>query len=182
MKNILIIKDNNPLIRKKSIDVTLPLSKEDREIILSMMEYLKNSQNEEYLAKHKNVREGIGLAAPQIGVLKKMLVIHLFYEDKEITHALINPKIISTSVKKCYLKNGEGCLSVEKEHHGLVFRNYKIKVEAYDAIKNENVTIIAHGLEAVVLQHEIDHLYGVLFYDHINQMNPDYAPEEFIEL
>jgi len=182
MKELKIVKDNNSLLRLKSSDVTLPINKEDEETILSMMKYLKNSQDENYRSTHPNVREGIGLAAPQIGVLKKMLVIHFFREDEEVTRALVNPKIVSKSAKKCYLKSGEGCLSVDNPHEGFVFRDFKIKVEAYDAIKKQNVSITARGLEAIVLQHEIDHLYGILYYDHINKMNPLFAPEDFIQL
>jgi len=182
MKELKIVKDNNPLLRNKSIDVSLPINKEDEDTILAMMKYLKNSQDEQYRTSHPGVREGIGLAAPQVGVLKKMLVIHFFRDGEEVTHALVNPKITSSSVKKCYLKSGEGCLSVDNPHEGYVFRDFKIKVSAYDAIKKKNVEIVARGLEAIVLQHEIDHLYGVLFYDHINKMNPDFAPEEFIAL
>jgi len=182
MKELKIVKDSNPLLRNKSIDVTLPINKEDEETILTMMKYLKKSQDPQFRESHPNVREGIGLAAPQIGVLKKMLVIHFFKEGEEVAHALVNPKILSSSVKKCYLKNGEGCLSVDNPHEGLVFRDFKIKVKAYDAIKKKDVEIIARGLEAIVLQHEIDHLYGILFYDHINKMNPNFAPEEFIAL
>jgi len=182
MKDLKIVKDNNKLLREKSLDVSLPLSSEDKETILSMLTYLKNSQDEKYKQSHPECREGIGLAAPQIGVLKKMIVIHFFNEDVEVTHALVNPKIVSNSVKKCYLAKGEGCLSVDKPHEGLVFRDFKIKVVAFDAVKNKNVEIIARGLEAIVLQHEIDHLYGVLFYDHINKMNPEFAPSDFIAI
>lgn len=177
-----IVKDSNPLIRKKSVDVVLPMNEEDRKTILSMMDYLLKSQDEKYREKHPEVREGVGLAAPQIGILKKMLVIHFFSNDNEVKHALVNPKIISNSAKKCYLANGEGCLSVDIQHEGLVFRDYKIKVQAYDAIKNKDVTIVARGVEAVILQHEIDHLYGVLYYDHINKLNPSYIPEGAIVL
>lgn len=183
MKMLTIIKDNNPLLRKKSSEVSLPLNQTDEETILSMLTYLKNSQDEDYLKKHPNVREGIGLAAPQIGLLKKMLVVHFINEDeKEITHALVNPIITSMSARKCYLKAGEGCLSVDAKHEGYVPRSYIIKVKAYDAIKKTNVEIKARGLEAIVLQHEIDHLSGVLYYDHINPLNPNDAPAEFLAL
>lgn len=183
MELLKIVKDNDSLLRKKSVDVSLPISKEDKDTILSMMNYLKLTQDDAFREKHKNIREGIGLAAPQIGVLKKMLVIHFYnQDDEEVSHALVNPKIISNSIRKCYLSHGEGCLSVDKNYDGHVFRDYKIKVVAYDAIKDKNVEITARGLEAVVLQHEIDHLYGILFYDRINKLNPDFIPENAVEL
>ena len=148
METLKIIKDNNPLLRKKSVEVNMPLSKEDKDTLLSMLNYLKNSQDEEntlldeeYRNKHKEVREGIGLAAPQIGLLKRMLVVHFKKDGEEVTHVLVNPTIISNSAKKCVLKSGEGCLSVDNPHEGVVFRDYKIKVKAYDALLNKEVNI-----------------------------------------
>ena len=182
MSTLKIIKDNNPLLRKKSVNVSLPISKEDKDTLLNMLNYLKNSQDEEYRNKHKEVKEGIGLAAPQIGLLKRMLVVYIKRNEEEITHVLVNPKIISNSVRKCVLKSGEGCLSVDSPHEGVVYRDYKIKVKAYDALLDQEVTITALGLESIVLQHEIDHLDGILYYDRINQMNPNYIPEGFVEI
>lgn len=182
MEPFKIVKDNKPSLRKKSVDVALPMNQEDEDTILKMFKYLTLSQDEEYRKKYPNVKEGVGLAAPQIGINKNMLVVHFFYQEKEISHALVNPKIISTSAKKCYLSRGEGCLSVAKQHEGYVMRHYKIKVKAYDALKKKNVEIVAIGMEAIVLQHEIDHLFGILYYDHINPMNPMYIPEDAIEI
>ncbi|MCQ2792390.1 MAG: peptide deformylase [Bacilli bacterium] len=182
METLKIIKDNNPLLRKKSVEVTMPLSKEDRDTLLKMLNYLKLSQDPEYLEKHPKVREGIGLAAPQIGLLKRMLVIYFKHDEEEITHVLVNPTIISNSARKCVLKSGEGCLSVDEPHEGVVYRDYKIKVKAYDALKEKDVTIVAAGIEAIVLQHEIDHLNGILYYDRINKMNPNFIPEGFVEI
>ncbi len=182
MEILKIVKDNNSLLRKKSIEVNMPLSKEDKDTLLSMLNYLKNSQDEKYREEHKEVREGIGLAAPQIGMLKRMLVIHFFDGEEEITHALVNPVIISNSVRKCVLSSGEGCLSVDKHHEGYVYRDYKIKVKAYDAIKEKEEIITAVGIESIVLQHEIDHLNGILYYDRINKMNPNFVPDDFIKI
>ena len=74
-------------------------------------------------------------------------------------------------LKKAYISTGEGCLSVKEDYPGRVYRSYRITVEAYDVLKKAMVKIIAKGYEAIVLQHEIDHLNGVLFYDHINPDN-----------
>ncbi len=89
-----------------------------------------------------------------------------------IEYCLANPKIISHSVQKSALSLGEGCLSVEIEHQGLVHRSARIKVRAFDILSNQEVEFRATGYLAVVLQHEIDHLNGVLFYDHINLSDP----------
>ena len=153
-------------------EVTLPLSKEDRDILLDMVEYLKVSQDDE-LAEKYNIRPGVGLAANQIGIKKRMLAIY-FQDEKEelLQYALVNPKIISYSVKQCCLDSGEGCLSVPKDVEGYVYRNYKVTVKAYDALTNKDVTIKAKGYFAIILQHEIDHLNGILYTDRIDKKDP----------
>ena len=100
------------------------------------------------------------------------------YEDGVDEVALVNPKIISESVQNAYLDNGEGCLSVKGEHPGHVFRHARIKVRGYDLIQDKNVTISAEGYFAICLQHEIDHLSGTLFYDHIDANNPWKSDDE----
>lgn len=171
-----ITKDTATSLRTRSKEVTLPLSEEDRTLLYEMVEYLKNSQDENYRKSHPKVREGIGLAAPQVGVNKRMLVIYYpsLQEEGEYTrHMLVNPRIVANSIKKCYLTGGEGCLSVDEEHPGLVHRDYRITVKAIEASTGEEVTIKAKGYDAIVLQHEIDHLDGILFYDHIDKKHPN---------
>lgn len=170
---IKIVKDKVKSLREISKEVPLPLSEKDEKTLKSLVDYLKLSQDEEYREKHPSVREGVGLASPQIGVNKRMLVVMYKEGEKEILHALVNPKITVSSVKKSYLASGEGCLSVDDYHPGKVYRSYRITVEAYDGLKKENVTIKAEGFEAIVLQHEIDHLNGILFYDRIDKNDPD---------
>ncbi len=167
-----IIDDQNPRLREKSEDVILPLKKEDKQTLEDLLLYVRNSTDEE-LAKQYDLRPAVGIAAPQVGILKKMLAIS-FVDDKDkgVEYALVNPKIISHAQQKTYLKSGEGCLSVQDEHKGYVIRNARITVEAYDLLQDKNIRIRAKGYEAIVLQHEIDHLHGVLFYDHINKENP----------
>ena len=168
-----IIKDSNPLMRKISSEVTLPLSKEDQELLDEMLEYLKKSQDEEYAEKH-NIKPGVGLAAIQVGVLKRMFVIYYTNQEGNIVqYQIVNPKIIETSVKKCALSSGEGCLSVDNEYEGLSHRYFKINMEAYDALQGKKVHIIARGYDAIVLQHEYDHLEGKFFYDRIDKNNPN---------
>ena len=167
-----IVKDSNPIMRKKSLPVPLPLSEEDRKTLDDMLEYLKLSQDEDYAAKH-NIRTGVGIAAIQIGLLKRMFCIYYETEDGIVQYQLVNPKIVEYSVKKCALQNGEGCLSVDGEYPGLSHRYYKIKMEAFDALTNENIIITARGFDAIVLQHEYDHLDGKFFYDRIDKNNPN---------
>ena len=166
-----IVKDNHPIMRKKSLPVELPLSPEDKETLDNMLEYIKLSQDDDYAKKH-NIRAGIGLAAIQIGLLKRMFVVCYGEGEDHVEYQLVNPKIIEYSFKKCALKDGEGCLSVDGEHPGLAHRYYKIKMQAFDALRNEEIIITARGFDAVVLQHEYDHLDGMFFYDRIDKNNP----------
>jgi peptide deformylase len=167
-----IVKDNNPIMRKKSQPVELPLSQEDKKTLDDMLEYLKLSQDEDYAKKH-NIRAGVGIAAIQIGLLKRMFCIYYETEEGIVQYQLVNPKIIEYSVRKCALKNGEGCLSVDQDHEGLSHRYYKIKMAAFDALRNEDIIITARGFDAVVLQHEYDHLDGLFYYDRIDNNNPN---------
>ncbi|MCH5179761.1 MAG: peptide deformylase [Erysipelotrichales bacterium] len=176
-----IVKDNVKSLREKSAPVDLPLSKEDKDLLMEMLDYLKLSQDDEYAKKH-NIRSGVGLAAPQVGVNKKMLVIYYEFDKKIIQHVLVNPKIIASSIKMCYLNSGEGCLSVDKDHEGYVYRPNKVTIKAYDVLKEKEVTIVARGYESIVLQHEIDHLNGILYYDHIDKVNPYKKLENSIEI
>ena len=166
-----IVKDNNPIMRKRSLPVEMPLSSQDKETLDAMLEYLKLSQDEEYAKKH-NIQAGVGMAAIQIGLLKRMFAIYYQKEDEIVQYQLVNPLLIETSVKKCALEGGEGCLSVPKPHDGLVHRYYKIKMKAFDALTNEDIVITASGYDAIVLQHEYDHLEGKFYYDRINPQNP----------
>ena len=167
-----IIKDSNPIMRKKSLPVELPLSKQDKDTLDAMLEYLKLSQDEEYATKH-NIQAGVGMAAIQIGLLKRMFVIYYQADEGPVEYQIVNPQILETSVKKCALEQGEGCLSVPNHHEGLVHRYYKIKMRAYEAIRGEEIILTAMGYDAVVLQHEYDHLDGIFYYDRINPKNPN---------
>ena len=123
-------------------------------------------------AKKHNIRPGIGLAAIQIGLLKRMFVIYYGEGEDLVQYQLVNPKIIEYSLRKCALKDGEGCLSVDNEHPGYAHRYYKIKLKAFDALTNQEVVITARGFDAIVLQHEYDHLDGLFFYDRIDKNKP----------
>lgn len=168
-----IVKDNATSIRAISKEVEMPLSKEDKELLDQMLQHLKESQDPEFQKKHPQIREGVGLAAPQVGVNKRMLVVYYPSGEGFVQYQLVNPRIVVSSLKKCYLSHGEGCLSVDNPHPGKVYRDFKIVVKAFDALVGEEVEIKARGFDAIVLQHEIDHLNGILFYDHIDPKDPD---------
>lgn len=177
-----IVKDTNPKLRETCDEVSLPLSEEEGKTLEEMLDYLKKSQDEEFLKTHPSVRSGVGLAAPQIGIKKRMLAVYIDYQDGPLAYLLVNPKIIASSVRQCYLAGGEGCLSVDTPHPGKVYRAYKITVKAYDYLAKKERKIVARGYEAIVLQHEIDHLDGILFYDHIGKSEPGIDYSDAIEI
>jgi len=172
-----IIDDHHPLIRKISQPVPMPLSKEDEQLLLDMHEFLVNSQDEKISKKYK-LRPAVGIAAVQLGILKRMTAIHILDYDRDgnikqvFDYALANPKIISYTEKASYLKGGEGCLSVNEEVEGNVPRHAKVTVTGYDVLTHQDVKIVARGFLSICLQHELDHFEGTLFYDHINKDNP----------
>ncbi|WLR53653.1 peptide deformylase [Mesobacillus subterraneus] len=166
-----IVRDGHPVLRKVAEEVSMPPSQEDMAVLESLIEYVKNSQDPEVAQKH-GLRPGIGLAAPQINVSKRMIAVHVTDEqDHILSHALFNPKIISHSVERSYLAAGEGCLSVDESIPGYVPRYARITVKGVDLEGNE-VKLRLKGLPAIVFQHEIDHLNGIMFYDHINKQDP----------
>ncbi|CAM3658458.1 peptide deformylase [Erysipelothrix urinaevulpis] len=171
-----IVLDPNPVLRQKCEMVSFPLQEDDKKIMNSLLKYVRDSRDEE-LAEKENLQPAVGIAAPQIGVLKQMTAIVVDIEQKDgsfktVEYALINPKIISHSVKQTALKYGEGCLSIRETHEGIVPRHKRIRIQAYDMIQEKNIDFRVKDYLAIILQHEIDHLNGVLFYDHINQENP----------
>lgn len=172
-----IVLDPHPALRTKCEKVLFPLAKEDETLLKEMITYVKHSTIPE-IAEKDDLQPAVGIAAPQVGVLKQMCVVVVSdYDPKtdeivDYEYALINPVIVSQSDKLCALKDGEGCLSIKDQHPGLVYRPYRIKVKAYDYITKQNITINASGYLAIVLQHEIDHLNGILFYDRIQSDDP----------
>jgi peptide deformylase len=111
--------------------------------------------------------EGIGLAAPQIGVSKRVIVLDLRREDHDDEPiALVNPRLTWTSSDTA--KQTEGCLSIPGLEE-IVERPAKVRVEAHDP-EGEAVMLEADELLARALQHEIDHLDGVLFFDRVSAL------------
>lgn len=185
MKEIFkIVKDSNPNLRKKCEEVS-EITPEIVEFVNDLHEYLVLSQDEETAKKYK-MREGVGLAAPQVGRNIKALAVYFEEVDGDqkivVDHRLINPRIILESLKEAYLAGGEGCLSVDADHKGYVYRHNKIQVKAFNVKTMKEEIITARGYEAIVLQHEIDHLNGILFYDRIDKKNPFNVKEDAIRI
>ena len=137
--------EGDEILRKKSREVPLV---DDR--IRMLMEDMV-----ETMYKY----DGVGLAAPQVGILKRVIVIDV--EDGKV-YKMANPNIINESGEQ---SAQEGCLSVP-EKKGIVSRPMKVIVEYTDE-NNETVKLEAEGLLARAICHEIDHLNGVLFIDRV---------------
>ena len=144
-----IKKFNDPALRKKCQKLE-KFDKKAKKLIVDMVQTMEKSQ-------------GIGLAAPQVGVLKRIIVVKAGFRGRRIL-VLINPKILEKSRKTETTE--EGCLSFP----GIflkIKRAKEIEVEGFD-INKEKLRLKAKGLLARVLQHEIDHLDGVLFFDRLS--------------
>ena len=166
-----IIDEKDKILRQKSKEVVFPLSEEDKKHINEMVEYLRNSQIDDIAAKY-SLRPGMGMSAVQIGVLKRYItIVHETEEGNFNTYIVINPKIVSESKEKIYVEDGEGCLSINRETIGIVPRCARVTVEGYD-MDGKKITIRAREELAIVFQHEIDHLNGILFVDRIDPKNP----------
>ena len=144
---IRVVRENgDEILRKKSREVE-SIDDKIREILDDMVETL-----------HKY--NGVGLAGPQIGILKRIIVIDLY--DDERPMKLINPAIVKEKGKQ---EVEEGCLSFPNQY-GKIIRPAEVTVEALNE-NGEKVKIKAKELLAQALCHEIDHLNGILFVDKI---------------
>ena len=171
-----IVREGHPSLERIAKEVTVPITQEDRNLLEDMVTFLKNSQDEE-IARKYDLRAGVGIAAPQLGIEKRLFAVHLEEDNGKLySYGLVNPKIVSHSVEKTFLSGGEGCLSVDRTIEGYVPRYTRITIKATD-INNNPVKLRLKGYPAVVFQHEIDHLNGIMFYDHINKENPFHIPE-----
>ncbi|MBW7954664.1 peptide deformylase [Candidatus Gracilibacteria bacterium] len=147
MKNE-ILRTVSEEIKKSELDSYIKLGKE-------MIKYIKNPKN-----------GGVGLAAPQIGHNKRLIVVSLLknWEDENYkTIMMINPKILSHSTET-EIEN-EGCLSLPGEK-GKVERFTEVKISFIDDKKKENILYLTKTQSRIV-QHEIDHINGVLFMDKV---------------
>ncbi|MGD9886728.1 MAG: peptide deformylase [Bacilli bacterium] len=176
-----IIKEEDQRLREKSLPVTFPLEEDNIALLETLSSYLLAGYDSDFAEKN-DIRPGVGLAAPQLGILKQIFVVAAFDEAGELYHfGVINPKIVSHSEEQAYIPTGEGCLSVDREVQGLVHRSKRISLSAhyYNFSTKEltKQTLKLHDYIAIVCQHELDHLHGVLFVDRIDPINPFYIPE-----
>jgi peptide deformylase len=152
-----IVQLGNPVLRKKAKDVP------EREVGGAKIKRIIKEMRGALLKEP----DGVGLAAPQVGVSLRMFIVSggIFRKKEETKRprdmVFINPSIIKRSRKKELL--GEGCLSIRGKY-GKVKRSLQVTLKALNE-KGELVTIGASGLLSQILQHETDHLDGILFID-----------------
>ena len=178
-----IIREGHPTLRQVAKEVSFPLSAEDKELGDRMREFLKNSQDPELSEKY-GLRGGVGIAAPQLDISKRITAIEIPNMEEEggepfLSTEMYNPKILSHSVQQAAIEEGEGCLSVDRHVPGYVVRNAKVTISYMDQ-EGEKHKIRLKNYAAIVVQHEIDHLNGIMFYDHINKENPHFAPDDVL--
>ena len=164
MPNLQIITVPNPLLKEKSEDVK-EFDQNLKNTIRNMYDTLYSSGN------------GIGLAAPQVGIMKRIVVIDIKEKEKSNPITFINPKIVKKS-KETFV-NEEGCLSIP-DFFANVERHKEVEVQWL----NENGDLKSanyNGLMSICIQHEIDHLNGVLFIDHISKIKRKMAVERVLK-
>jgi len=159
-----IIREGNPTLRAVAEDVTFPLHSQDP-----------------VMAEKLGLRGGVGLAAPQLDISKRIIAVLVPNpEDADgnppkeaysLQEVMYNPKVVAHSVQDAALGDGEGCLSVDRNVPGYVVRHARVTVE-YFTKDGEKKRIKLKGYNSIVVQHEIDHTNGIMFYDRINPNNP----------
>ena len=149
-----ILKEGDERLRKKSRPVT-DFNERLWTLLHDMYETMKDG--------------GVGIAAPQVGVLRRAVVIDV----GEGTPELVNPVIVEQSGDQC---GGEGCLSIPGQY-GLVHRPAQLRLKAQDRY-GKPFELEAEGYFAVAVCHEVDHLDGILFIDKAERM---LDPEEIVE-
>jgi peptide deformylase len=148
---------NNPKDSLFLREIAKPLTKDDIE-----SEYFNNLTNSMLLTVTNPENEGVGIAAPQVEISKQLIAVQRLDKENEPFEFYINPKIISTLGEKQL--GGEGCLSVPGMR-GDVERYRNITIEYNDIESFEVKSEVIEGFTAVIFQHEIDHLNGVIYID-----------------
>jgi len=170
IKNVTQIGD--PVIRAKAKVVTAVVSRQTKKIVRDLVDSMR-------------YHGLVGMAAPQIGISLRIFVSELREtnvrraKDADAVRVFINPRIINYSKRK--RRDGEGCGSVARSGlFGMVSRSESVTVVAFDE-KGKRFTMTAKGLLAAVIQHETDHLNGIVFLDRLPDMKSVTSREEYIK-
>src|SRR3989338_257783 len=143
-----VLTNPNKTLRERSVELS------DREFVSQKIKTLIKA-----LKETMKIENGVGIAAPQVGILKRLIII----ETETGPMAFMNPQIVRRSIRK--INSKEGCLSVPGIY-GIVRRHKAVTVEAVNE-EGQEVTIRAQNFPATVFQHEIDHHDGILFIDKV---------------
>lgn len=167
----------NPILKQVASDVT-EFNQELEKTVMNMIYTMYKAP-------------GIGLAAPQVGISKRFFVMDIGYDREEITLAdgstdfeltnlkpmvIVNPKFINKDGETTY---EEGCLSVPGIYETVV-RAETVRVE-YQNLSGENCAVDAEGLLSICLQHENDHLDGVVFIERLSQLKQTFLKKKFLK-
>ena len=164
MSILTIVKEPDPILRKKSLPV--------KEVNGEIKKLMKNMLETMYAAP------GIGLAAVQVGILKRIMVIDISV-DSSLKKPIffVNPKIVWKS--DILETKQEGCLSIPG-HFGNIKRPEACHVRYLDYSGKEKI-LKADGLLATCIQHEIDHCNGILFIDHLSKLKKNFIVKKLIK-
>ncbi len=143
----------DPVLRQKAKRVRI-IDKSILKLIANMRETLAAAN-------------GVGLAAPQVGVSLRVIIVSIQHENNEKEeHCLINPEVIRRAGERTV---NEGCLSIPG-YVGEIIRSVQVRVKGIDET-GKQVKIIAEGLLGEALEHEIDHINGILYVDHLESQD-----------
>ncbi len=155
-----VYKINSPedsiLLRTKSLDI---IADPDDEVLRRLIDRM-------YATVRDSMSMGAGIAAPQVGILKNVIWVQRFDKEDFPFEAYINPRIVQYSEMKWPCR--EGCLSIPDRRDTTKTRAYAILVE-YDRPDGSHHMEMVEEFTAVIFQHEVDHLNGILYLDHLQQ-------------
>lgn len=162
-----VIREGHPTLVTVAKPVKLPLSQGDQKLLKDLLNYVKNSQDDEMVEKY-DLRPAVGIAAPQVNVSKRMFAVHVTDFDGTLySYALVNPVLKEKSQELIYVPGGEGCLSVDRATEGLTPRYSWVVFEAlsYDTQTGKlfPIEIRVEGYVGIVFQHEFDHINGIMY-------------------
>lgn len=178
LKNVFSVEQSEMIMNADSLKpmrVFKITNKTDSLLLRKKSEYIKADPNDLVLQNfvkrlYSTVRDsmslGLGIAAPQVGILKNIIWVQRLDKENMPFEVYLNPKIIEYSEEK--QTNKEGCLSIPNRRETLNNRSQSIVIE-YDTMKAEHKTETVEAFTAVIFQHEVDHLNGILYLDHLKK-------------
>lgn len=154
-------------------------NREDSILLRQDSQIITPDENNEVLTKfvsrlYRTVTDsasmGVGIAAPQVGILKNIIWVQRFDKEGFPFEVFLNPKVLQYSEMKQTRR--EGCLSIPNRTDTLHCRSYAILIE-YDKLNGEHKVEMIEDFTAIIFQHEIDHLNGILYLDHLQKEMED---------